>query len=124
MKKLFIDTNIVIDLLSRREPFYEEVDGKIISQGKAYTPEQFKDKLAKDKIIQDEWIKENIYKNIKIGGKSFEDIKEKSQILQMVFPSDESELVRSVQNMVLLVLLFIIIFHYIKNPIKNWRNKK
>jgi predicted nucleic acid-binding protein len=24
MKKLFIDTNIVIDLLSRREPFYEE----------------------------------------------------------------------------------------------------
>jgi predicted nucleic acid-binding protein len=25
MKKLFVDTNIVIDLLSRREPFYEEV---------------------------------------------------------------------------------------------------
>ncbi len=24
MKKLFIDTNIVIDLLSRREPFYDE----------------------------------------------------------------------------------------------------
>lgn len=24
MKKIFIDTNIVIDLLSRREPFYEE----------------------------------------------------------------------------------------------------
>ncbi|MDP3441685.1 MAG: PIN domain-containing protein [Ignavibacteria bacterium] len=24
MKKVFIDTNIVIDLLSRREPFYEE----------------------------------------------------------------------------------------------------
>jgi len=24
MKKLFVDTNIVIDLLSRREPFYEE----------------------------------------------------------------------------------------------------
>ena len=24
MKRLFIDTNIVIDLLSRREPFYEE----------------------------------------------------------------------------------------------------
>ncbi len=24
MKKLFIDTNIVIDLLSRREPYYEE----------------------------------------------------------------------------------------------------
>ena len=24
MRKLFIDTNIVIDLLSRREPFYEE----------------------------------------------------------------------------------------------------
>ncbi len=24
MKKLFIDTNIVIDLLSRREPFYQE----------------------------------------------------------------------------------------------------
>ncbi len=24
MKKLFIDTNIVLDLLSRREPFYEE----------------------------------------------------------------------------------------------------
>ena len=24
MKKLFIDTNIVIDLLSRRQPFYEE----------------------------------------------------------------------------------------------------
>lgn len=24
MKKLFIDTNIIIDLLSRREPFYEE----------------------------------------------------------------------------------------------------
>lgn len=24
MKKLFIDTNIVMDLLSRREPFYEE----------------------------------------------------------------------------------------------------
>ncbi len=24
MKKLFIDTNILIDLLSRREPFYEE----------------------------------------------------------------------------------------------------
>lgn len=24
MKKLFIDTNIVIDLLARREPFYEE----------------------------------------------------------------------------------------------------
>ncbi len=24
MKKIFVDTNIVIDLLSRREPFYEE----------------------------------------------------------------------------------------------------
>jgi predicted nucleic acid-binding protein len=24
MKKLFVDTNIVLDLLSRREPFYEE----------------------------------------------------------------------------------------------------
>ena len=24
MKKLFIDTNVVLDLLSRREPFYEE----------------------------------------------------------------------------------------------------
>lgn len=24
MKKLFVDTNVVIDLLSRREPFYEE----------------------------------------------------------------------------------------------------
>lgn len=24
MKRLFIDTNIVIDLLSRREPFYDE----------------------------------------------------------------------------------------------------
>jgi predicted nucleic acid-binding protein len=24
MKKLFLDTNIVIDLLARREPFYEE----------------------------------------------------------------------------------------------------
>ena len=24
MKKLFVDTNIVIDLLSRREPFYDE----------------------------------------------------------------------------------------------------
>ena len=24
MKKLFVDTNIVIDLLSRREPFFEE----------------------------------------------------------------------------------------------------
>lgn len=27
MKKLFVDTNIVIDLLSRREPFYEEAAG-------------------------------------------------------------------------------------------------
>jgi len=27
MKKIFIDTNIVIDLLSRREPFYEEAAG-------------------------------------------------------------------------------------------------
>ena len=25
MKRIFVDTNIVIDLLSRREPFYEEV---------------------------------------------------------------------------------------------------
>ncbi len=40
MKKLFIDTNIVIDLLSRREPFYEEAanlfslaDRKIIELG-------------------------------------------------------------------------------------------
>ena len=40
MKKLFIDTNIVIDLLSRREPFYEEAanlfslaDKKIIELG-------------------------------------------------------------------------------------------
>jgi predicted nucleic acid-binding protein len=24
MKKLFIDTNIIIDLLSRREPFYDD----------------------------------------------------------------------------------------------------
>lgn len=24
MKKIFVDTNIVIDLLSQREPFYEE----------------------------------------------------------------------------------------------------
>ncbi|MCF8348049.1 MAG: PIN domain-containing protein [Bacteroidales bacterium] len=27
MKKIFIDTNIVIDLLSRREPFYQEAAG-------------------------------------------------------------------------------------------------
>ncbi len=27
MKKLFIDTNIIIDLLSRREPFYDESAG-------------------------------------------------------------------------------------------------
>ena len=27
MKKIFIDTNIVIDLLSRREPYYEEAAG-------------------------------------------------------------------------------------------------
>ncbi|MDP3314150.1 PIN domain-containing protein [Lutibacter sp.] len=27
MKKVFIDTNIVIDLLSRREPFFEEAAG-------------------------------------------------------------------------------------------------
>ncbi len=40
MKKLFIDTNIVIDLLSRREPYYEEAanlfslaDKKIIELG-------------------------------------------------------------------------------------------
>ncbi len=40
MKKLFVDTNIVIDLLSRRKPFYEEAanlfslaDKKIIELG-------------------------------------------------------------------------------------------
>ncbi len=40
MKKLFIDTNIVIDLLSRREPYYEDAaiifslaDKKIIELG-------------------------------------------------------------------------------------------
>lgn len=40
MKKLFVDTNIVIDLLSRREPFFEEsanlfslADKKVIELG-------------------------------------------------------------------------------------------
>ncbi|MBL7829036.1 MAG: PIN domain-containing protein [Saprospiraceae bacterium] len=32
MKKLFIDTNIVIDLLAKREPFYEEA-AKLFSLG-------------------------------------------------------------------------------------------
>lgn len=85
-----------------REPFYKKVGENYVSQGITYTQSEWNKRLEEDKKLQEKWIKDNVYSKVGIGKYNFENIRERSVILQKIFPIDEKEVIWNIGGIILI----------------------